>query len=85
MFMDVKILEEVFWGYSKLAVVVDSAFKKLNLNYNFEIIGNPNLFKNHKIENPPALIINGKILVEGYVPDLEELIDIIEEYMKDLL
>ena len=74
--MDIKILEEIYWGYSKLAVVVDSALKKLDLNYSFEIIGNPNLFEDYNVDNPPALIVNGEILVEGYVPILEEMVEI---------
>jgi len=45
-----------------------------------EIIGNPNLFQNYSVLNPPALIINGKIVVEGYVPLLKDMIEIIEKY-----
>lgn len=72
--MDIKILEDVGWGYSKLAVVVDSALNKLGEKYELHIIGNPNLFSDYNIFNPPALIIDGNILVEGYVPTLEEMI-----------
>ena len=81
--MDIKILEEVYWGYSKLAVVVDSALKKLNSNYSFEIIGNPNLFEDYNVDNPPALIIDGEVLVEGYVPTLDEMVDIINEIKEE--
>lgn len=75
--MDIKILEDVGWGYSKLAVVVDSALKNLGANYKLHIIGNPNLFSDYNAFNPPALVINGKTLVKGYVPTHEEMVKIL--------
>lgn len=75
--VDIKILEDVGWGYSKLAVVVDSALNKLGKKSELLIIGNPNLFSDYNVFNPPALIVEDKILVEGYVPTLEEMVRIL--------
>ncbi len=77
--MDIKILEEVYWGYSKLAVVVDTALRKLEKNHQFQIIGNSSLFPDYNISNPPALIIDGEVLVEGCIPTQEEMIKILED------
>lgn len=76
--MDIRILEDVGWGYSKLAVVVDAALKKLGNNYDFQIIGNPYLFSDYNVSNPPALLVDGEVLVEGYIPSLEEMISILK-------
>ncbi|WP_325227943.1 thioredoxin family protein [Schnuerera sp.] len=57
--------------------MVNSALRKLNINHKLEIIGNPNLFSDYKVSNPPALIINGEILVKGYIPTQEEMIKIL--------
>lgn len=45
--------------------------------YELHIIGNPNLFLDYNVFNPPALVVEGKILVEGYVPTHEEMIGIL--------
>lgn len=77
--MDIKIFEEIGWGYSKLAVVVDAALRKLGSNRRFQIIGNHNLFPDYNISNPPTLMVDGEILVEGYIPTQEEIISILED------
>lgn len=74
--MHIKILEDIGWGYSKLAVVVDAALKKIGLAYKVEIIGNPKMFNKYNVLDTPALIINNKNIVEGYVPSLEKMINI---------
>ena len=75
--MDILILEDVGWGYSKLAVVLNAATKKLGLDLNYEIIGNPRFFQKYNVSSPPALLIDGEIKIEGYVPSLEEMINLL--------
>lgn len=77
--MDMKILEEVHWGYSKLAVVVDGALRKLGYNHRFQIIANPNDFPNYGVSKTPALIIDDKIVIEGRVPTILEMVEILKE------
>lgn len=75
--MDILILEDVGWGYSKLAVVLNAAIKKLGLDNNYEIIGNPRFFQRFNVSRSPALLIDGEIVIEGYVPTLEEMINLL--------
>lgn len=77
--MDIKIFEEIGWGYSKLAVVVDAALRKLGANHRFQIIGNPNLFSDYDVTNPPTLMVDGDILIEGYIPIQEEMVEILKD------
>lgn len=83
--MDIKILEEVYWGYSKLAVVVDAALKKLNYNYKFQIIASPYEISKYNISKTPALIVNNQIIVEGEVPSVLDMMDILGKINKAIL
>lgn len=58
-------------------MVVDAALKELGLNYEFTIIGNSSIFPDYNVKNPPGLIINGRIVAQGYIPTFEEVIDMI--------
>jgi len=80
--MDIKILEEVCWGGSKLAPVVDAALQKLNLSYKFEIVANPKEILKFGVTKTPSLIINGKMIFEGKVPSILEMPDILLEAFK---
>ena len=55
-------------------MVVDAALRKLGSNRRFQIIGNPNLFSDYDVTNPPTLMVDDEILVEGYIPTQEEII-----------
>lgn len=77
--MDILILEEVGWGHSKMAVVTVAVLEKLNLSHKMNIIGNPLKFEDYGVSNPPALLINNKIAVEGYIPGYEEIKSILEK------
>lgn len=81
--MDIKIFEDVGWGYSKLAVVVDAALKKLEMNYELNIIGNSSLFPQYNLSNLPALVLNDEVVLEGYVPKQEEMIRILKKHCND--
>ncbi|NLV77094.1 MAG: hypothetical protein GX023_08980 [Tissierellia bacterium] len=60
-------------------MVVDAALRKLGSNRRFQIIGNHNLFPDYNVSNPPTLMVDGEILVEGYIPTQEEIISILED------
>jgi len=62
-----------------LAVVVDAALETLGMNLNIEIFGNPRAFYRHGVETHPALMINGNILVEGYIPTNEDMISLLKK------
>ena len=80
--MDIKILEEVCWGGSKLAPIVDAALQQLNLNYRFEIRANPKEILKFGIAKTPSLVVNGKVVFEGKVPSILEMPDILLEAFK---
>jgi len=54
-------------------MVAVAAVKNKGLHYNLEIIGNPNRFIDFNVTKSPAMLIDGKIVVEGFVPTLEEI------------
>lgn len=60
-------------------MVVDAALRKLGLNYKFEIIANPRFFPRYNIEISPAITIDGKIILEGYEPSLNEMIKLLSK------
>lgn len=77
--MDIIILEDIGWGYSKLAVVLNAAIEKLGLEETYEIIANPRFFNRYKVNKSPAMIIDGKVVIEGYEPSLSEMISILSD------
>lgn len=82
--MEIKLLKEVSWGGNQLAPVVDWALKEMKLDYGFELIENDSILKELNIDKSPAMMINGKVVVEGRVPSLKEVKKILyEELLKN--
>lgn len=77
--MDIIILEDIGWGHSKLAVVLNAAIEKLGLDETYEIIANPRFFNRYEVSKTPAMIIDGKVVIEGYEPSLAEMISILAD------
>lgn len=77
--MDIKIFEEVGWGHSKLAVVMNAALRELGLNHKYEIIANPRFFSRYNVKTSPTITIDGEIVLEGYEPSLDEMIKLLRE------
>jgi len=73
--MDIKIYEMVCWGGSKIAPIVDEALEKLDYDYDFDIISDIQLIAKAGINKPPAITINNNVVVEGYIPTVEELVN----------
>lgn len=76
--MDIKLLTEVSWGGNKLAPIVDEALKILKWNYKYELIENEKQLENLGIKKSPAMIIDGNIIIQGIVPNVLEMIRILE-------
>ncbi len=77
--MDIKLLKEVSWGGNKLAPIVDEALKIMNLNYKYELIENPKTLMKFGITKTPAMVINGKLILQGRVPNVLDMITILEK------
>lgn len=77
--MNIKLLTEVSWGGNKLAPIVDEALKIMNLNYKYELIENDKILNELGIKKGPAMIINNKIIIEGIVPNVLEMIEILKK------
>ena len=75
--MDIKLLTEVSWGGNKLAPIVDEALKMMKLNYRYELIENPKILSQLGINKSPAMIINDKIIIEGRIPNVLQMIEIL--------
>lgn len=78
--MDIKILEVVCWAGSKLEPIVDEALTRLDLDYDFEIIGELIQIVKLGVTNPPALMINGNVELSGKVPTVEEVMEVLKKY-----
>lgn len=77
--MKIKIFERICWDGSKIAPIVDRALTELDLDDDFEIIGDiPSIVK-AGIMDPPALMINSKVKLFGKVPTFDEVKKVIEE------
>lgn len=62
-----------------MAPVVDWALKEMNLDYGFELIENDYILKELNIDKSPAMMINGKIVIKGRVPSLQEVKAILQK------
>lgn len=58
--------------------MVHWALKEMNLNYEFELIENKSILKKLGITKTPAMMINGKIVIEGRIPPLKEVKEILK-------
>lgn len=76
--MDIKLLTEVSWGGNKLAPIVDEALKMLKWNYSYELIENEKILSQLGIKKSPAMIVNDKIIIQGRVPNVLQMIEILE-------
>ncbi len=77
--MDIKILEQICWGGSTVAPIVDGALTDLNLDDDFEVISDIPTIAEYGVNKLPALVINGKIRFEGKTPSLDEVKSILKE------
>ena len=80
--MDIKLLTEVSWGGNKLAPIVDEALKMLKWNYKYELIENPKILKQLNINKTPAMVIDNKIIIEGIIPNVLEMVEILKNMDK---
>ncbi len=65
-----------------MAVVVDSALSQLGIKKDFQIIGNPRAFADYGVSKNMTLMINDHILVEGHVPKIDEMLEILKSHLK---
>jgi hypothetical protein len=61
---------------------VDEALKRLALESEMIMVCNPREFPKYKVRKTPAMIIDGKIAVEGWVPSIFKMPDIIEKHRR---
>lgn len=80
--MDIKILEQICWGGSKLAPIVDAALEQLGFDYDFEIVSSLPEIVEYGVSKTPALVVNGEIIFEGIVPSILEMPDILKKALE---
>jgi small redox-active disulfide protein 2 len=66
-----------------LDVVVRTAIQEMDIDADVTRITNTTLFKERGVSRIPALIINGKHILEGRVPTVTEMKSIIRNEMMD--
>lgn len=81
--MDIKLLTQVSWGGNKLAPIVDEALKMLKWNYSYELIENEKILESLGIKKSPAMIVNNKIIIQGRVPNVLQMIEILKGIEKE--
>ncbi|WP_278277577.1 thioredoxin family protein [Anaeromicrobium sediminis] len=59
--------------------MVDEALTKLNLNEEFEMVGDLAQMVEEGVTEVPALKVNGKVMVEGRLPEVDEVMNILKE------
>ncbi|WP_427339775.1 thioredoxin family protein [Caloranaerobacter sp. DY30410] len=58
--------------------MVDAALDKLGLNYDFDLISDLPEIAKAGVTNPPALMINGEIKIEGKIPTVDEVVEVLK-------
>ncbi|WP_371723383.1 thioredoxin family protein [Isachenkonia alkalipeptolytica] len=61
---------------------MDEALKRGNLKSEIIMICNPLEFEKYGVTKTPALIINDEIAVEGWVPSIFKMPDILEKFRR---
>ncbi|WP_120170017.1 thioredoxin family protein [Thermohalobacter berrensis] len=59
--------------------MVDEALNRLGSDEDFEIIGDVPTIAKMRVKQTPALVVNDKILFEGRIPSLDEVIEKLKE------
>jgi len=60
---------------------VDEALKRLAVKNEITMICSPREFHKYGVKETPALIINGEIAVEGWVPSIFKMPEIIKKHL----
>lgn len=77
--MDIKLINEVSWGGNPLAPVVHLALEQLGIKHSLELIETDHGEERFGIKKTPAMIINGKIALQGRIPPLSDIKKIIQD------
>lgn len=64
--------------------IVDEAVKRLQLDASVELICYSAEIERQGIKNPPALVVNGQIVVEGRVPSIFTMPDLLRNAVKEI-
>ncbi len=54
----------------------------LKWNYKYELIENPKILKQLNINKTPAMVIDNKIIIEGIIPNVLEMVEILKNMDK---
>jgi len=63
----------------KLAAATESIARELSLNYEIEKVTDIDRMIGLGVLAPPALVLDGKVLVSGRVPSLDEIKTLLQE------
>ncbi|QIB28166.1 thioredoxin family protein [Caloranaerobacter azorensis] len=56
--------------------MVDAALDRLGLDYDFDLISDLPEIAKAGVTNPPALMVNGEIKIEGKIPTVDEVVEV---------
>ncbi|OFX69559.1 MAG: redox-active disulfide protein 2 [Bacteroidetes bacterium GWE2_29_8] len=78
--MEIKILGTGCANCKTLEKVVMNALAEMNITANVEKVEDIQKIMGYGIMRTPGLVINGKVVVSGRIPKIEELKEIITKY-----
>ncbi|WP_081943478.1 thioredoxin family protein [Caloranaerobacter azorensis] len=58
--------------------MVDAALDRLGLDYDFDLISDLPEIAKAGVTNPPALMVNGEIKIEGKIPTVDEVVEVLK-------
>jgi len=77
--VDIKIIGSNSSNGIRLRKVVTRASEAYRGSVTIELLDDMKEMKKHKIKNVPGLVINGKVVSEGYVPSVREIEHIMQQ------
>ena len=77
--MNIKLINEVSWGGNPLAPLVHMVLSEMKIKHNLELIETDKALKKFGIKNTPAMIIDKKVVIEGTIPSMLVIKDIIKD------
>ncbi len=81
--MIIKILWSPWCSKCKfLELVVQNTLSELSIKADIQNIQDLSSMMDYHISSVPWLVIDEKLVISGYVPDFQEMIDILQKYKK---
>ncbi len=79
--MQLQVLGPGCMNCQRLAARAEAAARELGIEYRLEKITDLAAILSHGVRRTPALAVNGKVVVQGRVPDADEIMSLLAQEM----